>query len=414
MSVSSSRFYYIGPSVLPPTLLQNYQKHTGNKAGAQNLSPVRGASGILGGLISRGYEGAKRLWSVVANTKELFEYTRYSRQLKQRFDESKAPYEIHRYVYNAKGRDHLPSPRTLARQEGGPVSIIREANQAYDYSGFTFEFFKQHLGFVLPQPMIQVVNYNDNPLFLGFGNAFFAPLQFGLQMMVYGTGDDRFFKSFTSDLTVIAHELSHAFTNNLFPGKFTHPGQTGALNEHFSDVIAKCVEAKYRGWNDQVGNWKIGADLMVNPDFALRSMSFPGTAYDDPLLGKDEQVAHMVDFMVTDQDDGGVHLNNGIMNRVFALFCERVKGPIYELPLQIWVSAMQSVKANPSFKDFGMALLDAASEVKLEEPMLEVLKETGVLEYEVVDGEVKRIEPLANEGVEIAVESDDDEDQRVA
>jgi Zn-dependent metalloprotease len=58
----------------------------------------------------------------------------------------------------------------------------------------------------------------------------------------------------------------------------------------------------------------------------LRSMSEPGTAYDDPLLGKDPQPAHMKDFIKTREDNGGVHLNSGIPNRAFYLAATAIGG----------------------------------------------------------------------------------------
>ena len=42
---------------------------------------------------------------------------------------------------------------------------------------------------------------------------------------------------------------------------------------------------------------------------AVRSMKAPGTAYDDKLLGKDPQPAHMRDFKRMRVDNGGVHVN---------------------------------------------------------------------------------------------------------
>lgn len=400
-----SGLYHIGPAVLPPALRQHY-----NQLSHQTPFPVDQYSGrkssTLTDIISGGFEGVKKLWKTASNMREILAYAAYSRQLKKHFEDNKAPYEIQRYVFNANGRDRLPSPKSLARKEGGPVSIVKEANQAYEYSGITFDFFKEQLGFVLPQPLIQVVNYNDNPLMLGYGNAFFSPLQFGLQMMVYGTGDGKIFHSFTRDLTVIAHELGHAYTDSVFAGKFENPGQPGAINEHISDVLAKSVEAKHRGWDGLVGNWKIGADLMVNPDFALRSMSYPGQAYDDKSLGKDPQVAHMRDYVVTAGDDGGVHTNSGILNRVFALFCEQIEGPIYDVPLQIWIQAMGHVKANPSFKEFGQALLDVAVAENLGRPMLNALNEVGILDYEVRGQQVERIASLSNEGMLLSEATD--------
>lgn len=48
-------------------------------------------------------------------------------------------------------------------------------------------------------------------------------------------------------------------------------------------------------------------------------MSHPGTAYDDPLLGKDPQPADMSGYVNTRDDNGGVHINSGIPNRAFYL-----------------------------------------------------------------------------------------------
>ena len=50
---------------------------------------------------------------------------------------------------------------------------------------------------------------------------------------------------------------------------------------------------------------------------ALRSMAAPGTAYDDPRLGKDPQPAHLRDYVETSEDNGGVHINSGIPNKAF-------------------------------------------------------------------------------------------------
>lgn len=44
-----------------------------------------------------------------------------------------------------------------------------------------------------------------------------------------------------------------------------------------------------------------------------------GTAYDDPLLGRDPQPGDMDDFVETRDDNGGVHINSGIPNRAFHL-----------------------------------------------------------------------------------------------
>ena len=46
-------------------------------------------------------------------------------------------------------------------------------------------------------------------------------------------------------------------------------------------------------------------------------MAAPGTAYDDPVLGRDPQPSHMRDHVDTVEDNGGVHINSGILNHAF-------------------------------------------------------------------------------------------------
>jgi Zn-dependent metalloprotease len=46
-------------------------------------------------------------------------------------------------------------------------------------------------------------------------------------------------------------------------------------------------------------------------------MKAPGTAYDDPTLGKDPQPAHMKNIYKGTADHGGVHINSGIPNHAF-------------------------------------------------------------------------------------------------
>ena len=68
-------------------------------------------------------------------------------------------------------------------------------------------------------------------------------------------------------------------------------------------------------------DWLIGAGLFAKKvnGVALRSMKDPGTAYDDPTIGKDPQPGHMKNFVRTTSDNGGVHINSGIPNRAFYL-----------------------------------------------------------------------------------------------
>ena len=85
-------------------------------------------------------------------------------------------------------------------------------------------------------------------------------------------------------------------------------------------------------------DWLIGADLFKKKvkGVALRSMKEPGSAYDDPVIGKDPQPGHMDDYVKTSSDNGGVHINSGIPNRAFYLTATEIGGRAWEKAGLIW------------------------------------------------------------------------------
>jgi len=89
----------------------------------------------------------------------------------------------------------------------------------------------------------------------------------------------------------------------------------------------------------------------------------PGTAYDDPRIGKDPQVASMADYLDTSDDNGGVHTNSGIPNRAFALAALDIGGSSWETPGKIWYDAMTSgeVTADTDFAGFANATVSSAT-----------------------------------------------------
>jgi Zn-dependent metalloprotease len=57
--------------------------------------------------------------------------------------------------------------------------------------------------------------------------------------MTFGDGDGEIFISFTRSLDVVAHELAHGVTQ--FTADLEYFSQSGALNEHFSDVFGSAI-----------------------------------------------------------------------------------------------------------------------------------------------------------------------------
>jgi len=235
----------------------------------------------------------------------------------------------HRTIFDAQTGTDLPGVQV--RDEGedpGPNdSAVREA---YDYSGDTYDFYAQVFNRNSVDdhglPLKSTVHFD-----VDYDNAFWNG-----QQMVYGDGDAQYFQRFTICLDVVAHELTHGVTQN--EAQLVYQGQSGALNESISDVFGSLVKQWVNNQTADQADWLIGAGLFT-PDIqgkALRSMKEPGTAYDDPNIGKDPQPTDMAHYVNTTRDYGGVHINSGIPNRAFYLAATRIGGYAWQRAGLIW------------------------------------------------------------------------------
>ena len=95
---------------------------------------------------------------------------------------------------------------------------------------------------------------------------------------------------------------------------------------------------------------------------ALRSLAAPGTAYDDDVLGRDPQPAHMDDYVQTTDDNGGVHINSGIPNHAFYLTATALGGRAWERAGLIWYRTLTSGTLAPTsdFAAFARVTVAAA------------------------------------------------------
>ncbi|NUQ85409.1 MAG: M4 family metallopeptidase [Anaerolineales bacterium] len=255
-----------------------------------------------------------------------------------------------RIVYDAKNGTSLPG--TPVRKEGDPPSSDVAVNEAYDGSGVTYDLFKDiydrnsidNNG----MRMDSTVHYRK-----GYDNAFWNGEQ-----MVYGDGDEdlppaeRLFNRFTIAIDIIGHELTHGVTQ--FEAKLVYSFQPGALNESMSDVFGSLVKQRHLNQTAAEADWIIGAGLLTENvnGVGIRSMKEPGTAYNDPVLGKDPQPGHMKDYVNTVSDNGGVHINSGIPNRAFYITATELGGYAWEKAGQIWyVTLRDKLGTNSQFQD---------------------------------------------------------------
>lgn len=188
------------------------------------------------------------------------------------------------------------------------------------------------------------VHYGEN-----YDNAFWDGRQ-----MVYGDGDGELFNRFTISIDVIGHELAHGVTE--YEAGLAYSDQSGALNESMSDVFGSLVKQRVLNQTADQADWLIGEGLFTSNvnGKALRSMKEPGTAYDDPVLGKDPQPAHMRDYkrLPPWEDNGGVHINSGIPNRAFCITAMEIGGYAWEKAGRIWyITLRDRLRYRSSFQD---------------------------------------------------------------
>ncbi len=260
-----------------------------------------------------------------------------------------------RTIYTANHSQNLPG--TKVRSEGDKPSGDAEVDEAYDGLGATYDFywdiFSRH-------------SIDDSGLALDatvhFGNKYDNAFWNG-QQMVFGDGDGVLFNRFTVSVDVIGHELTHGVTQD--EAQLQYFNQSGALNESISDVFGSLVKQYSLKQKSDEADWLIGEGLLAKKvkGVALRSMKAPGTAFNDPVLGKDPQPANMKHYVKTFDDNGGVHINSGIPNHAFYLAATKIGGYAWEKAGHIWYDTLRDPKLRPNatFLRFAKLTVDNAS-----------------------------------------------------
>ncbi|WP_188838302.1 M4 family metallopeptidase [Flexivirga endophytica] len=330
--------------------LETSLRHAGQRSVRTAQSSTRGGNGAVG-LIPpelRGRAEQSGDYELPANTV-------------RRQADSSAPFRPDRSIYDAGHTTDLPG--TKRRGEGDPASDDESVNEAYDGLGDTFSLYADVYdrnsldGNGLP--LLASVHYDRN-----FDNAYWDGEQ-----MVFGDGDGVYFTSFTDSVDVIGHELTHGVTQ--YTAGLTYVGQSGALNESVSDCFGSMVKQRVNGKTAADADWLIGAGLFTPKvhGVALRSMKAPGTAYDDPHLGKDPQPATMAAYQDLphdeEHDNGGVHINSGIPNRAFYLAATAVGGNTWDGAGRIWYDVLTNaaLPKDVDFKGFAEATIKSAGTI---------------------------------------------------
>ncbi|MCU0383242.1 MAG: M4 family metallopeptidase, partial [Cyclobacteriaceae bacterium] len=163
----------------------------------------------------------------------------------------------------------------------------------------TFEFFKRKFnrnGFDGKGSLLKSYVHAG----LKFSNAFWDGFS-----VTYGDGDSVYYGPFTS-IDICAHEIGHAICQ--YSANLIYFRESGAINESLSDIWGACVK-NYAA--PEKNHWLYGDEVSLKNDF-IRSFINP-KAKGQPDTYKGEN------WYNGDFDNGGVHINSGVMNYWFYL-----------------------------------------------------------------------------------------------
>jgi len=255
----------------------------------------------------------------------------------------------------------LPCTQDFARTEHGPVSRVKDVNDAFDLAGAVSTFYRQ-IGHVDLTRLLGVdegdhrslsstVRYCDPfapPAFCPLANAFWNGVG-----MFYGQG-------FASADDVVGHEMTHGVISH--HADLFYWGQSGAINESLADVMGEIVDHRHRGPGDSPHSWTIGEDLPIG---AIRSMKHPGR-FGQPQTMTGRRYARGAD------DNGGVHTNSGVGNRTFYLISQGgrqagrtvhgIDGPSLRKSATLYLDVIEHLVSGSDYADLG-AVLDRSCHV---------------------------------------------------
>ena len=217
------------------------------------------------------------------------------------------------------------------------------AVDAHTYLGWTYDFVFKRIGvrgldgrnapmvglinLYTPQQCVTTVPPDEFGQFCTNASWYGPPSGPGQRgLMLFGNGiPSNFFLTATGQtvgplagaLDIVAHELTHGITD--YTSGLEYQGESGALNEAFSDMIGVATEFYFQ----TRGSGALQADYLMGEDAfkASRPGSLSGIrSIQSPTLFGDPD--HYSIRYTGSQDNGGVHINSGIPNHAYYLAIE--------------------------------------------------------------------------------------------
>ncbi|MFZ5635763.1 MAG: M4 family metallopeptidase [Pseudomonadota bacterium] len=175
-------------------------------------------------------------------------------------------------------------PRNTVKTINGAFSPL---NDAHFFGGVIYNMYQAYMNQApLTFQLTMRVHYSTN-----YENAFWDG-----SAMTFGDGATTFYPLVSLD--VAAHEVSHGYTSQ--NSNLTYSGQSGGINEAYSDIAGEAAEYYMKGTND----FLVGADIFKATG-ALRYMANP------PQDGR--SIGHASNYTA----GMDVHYSSGVYNKAF-------------------------------------------------------------------------------------------------
>jgi len=192
--------------------------------------------------------------------------------------------------------------------------------------------------------------------------------------IVWGDGDGKVFNSFARFIDISAHELSHALTENIAGTEvnngiatgLTYSGESGSLNEAYSDIFGFSVDKELKGEDPQKSDWYLAKGLLIDKKgrtYALRNLLRPGCGYiNHPVLGTDSQLDHLAKYnaIVDHGQQVDPHDGSGIGNKAFATAVMNYHGNTVHAIVKVFFKALPKLTPDETFKGLAEKTLAVA------------------------------------------------------
>ncbi|KAI0555379.1 hypothetical protein F4679DRAFT_593920 [Xylaria curta] len=244
--------------------------------------------------------------------------------------------------------------RALGSEENNRMGVL------YHRIQHVYNFYSDAFSYDFPgdnnKPIIAIAHVGQNYI-----NAFWS---FKNQYLVFGDGDNIVVGGFI-ELAIIAYELTHCLISA--KSNLRYKDESGAMNEHLADVMAiLCIQHRSQKNAFACNTDPAGGTTFLHPFLPTLELKEYRPGYmrsmADLSTGWMSQPRNYKDFVKTNHDNGGVHINSGSPNFAFYTAAQKAGSVPWAGVGKVWFLHMIDplLGSDCSFAAFAAATLRSA------------------------------------------------------